>query len=79
MVQLDCGLVRTEGLSRRSTEGKVARKEEIARKEGIARKEEFVSEGRVCVGRKSLCRKEGSLVDGIVAARRALLSERRVG
>jgi hypothetical protein len=44
IVQFDCGLVRTEGLAPRSTEGKVARKD------GIARKEEFVSEGRVLDG-----------------------------
>jgi hypothetical protein len=44
MVQLDCGLVRTEGLAPRSTEGK------IARKDGIARKEEFVSERRALDG-----------------------------
>jgi hypothetical protein len=63
MVQLDCGLVRTEGLAPRSTEGK------IARKDGIARKEEFVSEGRVfgwLTEQEDLGRMEGfRVVDGM--------------
>jgi hypothetical protein len=67
MVQLDCGLVRTEGLAspswstegRDGTEGRVW----VGRK-GLCRRERFVSEGRVSggcrngrvwAGRKGVC------------------------
>jgi hypothetical protein len=59
MVQLDCGLVRTEGLAspswstegRDGTEGRVW----VGRK-SLGRKEGFVSEGKVFVGRKGFGR-----------------------
>jgi hypothetical protein len=53
MVQLDCGLVRTEGLASpsRSTEGRDGTEGRVwVGRKGLCRRERFVSEGRVSGG-----------------------------
>jgi hypothetical protein len=55
MVQLDCGLVRTEGLAPPTVNGRTG----LHGRKSLGRKEGF------CVGGKGLCRKEGiRVVDG---------------